>query len=102
MPTSETNESGRGGHRGAVTILGAGIVGTCCALALQREGFRVTLIDRDAPGAGTSSGNAGLIQTGTPMPMATPGVLVTRASARLSSSSVKGPDTLSTLVEWIW
>ncbi|MFM7569788.1 MAG: FAD-dependent oxidoreductase, partial [Betaproteobacteria bacterium] len=31
------------------TVLGAGIVGVCSALALQREGWRVTLIDRDAP-----------------------------------------------------
>jgi len=58
-----------------ITVLGAGIVGTCCALALQREGFAVTLVDRDSPGAGTSSGNAGLIQTGTPMPMAVPGLI---------------------------
>lgn len=61
--------------KGPITVLGAGIVGTCCAFALQREGFQVTLVDRDEPGAGTSSGNAGLIQTGTPIPMATPGLL---------------------------
>lgn len=60
--------------KGNITVLGAGIVGTCCALALQRDGFSVTLVDRDTPGAGTSSGNAGMIQTGTPLPMATPGL----------------------------
>lgn len=57
------------------TVLGAGIVGASCALALRRAGFGVTLIDRDEPGAGASYGNAGLIQTGTPLPMATPGIL---------------------------
>lgn len=56
-------------------VLGAGIVGTCCALALQRDGHRVTLIDRDEPGSGCSSGNAGMIQTGSVTPMATPGIL---------------------------
>jgi D-amino-acid dehydrogenase len=57
------------------TVLGAGIVGACCALALRQEGFPVTLIDRDAPGMGSSYGNAGLIQTGMPIPVATPGMM---------------------------
>lgn len=56
------------------TVLGAGIVGASCALALRQAGFGVTLIDRDTPGAGASMGNAGLIQTGTPLPVAVPGL----------------------------
>ena len=39
-------------------MAGAGIVGVCCALWLQRRGFRVTLVDGNEPGSGTSSGNA--------------------------------------------
>ncbi|MDP6786114.1 MAG: FAD-binding oxidoreductase [Rhodospirillales bacterium] len=46
-------------------VIGAGIVGTCSALYLQREGFRVTLVDRDGPGEGCSSGNAANIGLGT-------------------------------------
>lgn len=57
------------------TVLGAGVVGLCCAISLQREGHRVTLIDRLEPGAGTSSGNAGLIQIDAVVPIATPGIL---------------------------
>ncbi len=57
------------------TVLGAGIVGASAALALRLEGFPVTLIDRDAPGRGASYGNAGLIQTGMPIPVATPGMM---------------------------
>lgn len=60
---------------GDVTVIGAGTVGVCCALWLQRDGHRVTLIDRGGPGEGTSFGNAGLIQTGAVVPIATPGVL---------------------------
>ena len=30
-----------------VTVIGAGIVGICCAVQLQRDGHEVTLIDRD-------------------------------------------------------
>jgi len=57
------------------TVLGAGIVGIACALELRRAGFGVTLLDRDEPGQGASSGNAGFIQTGTPIPLGTPGIL---------------------------
>ncbi len=46
-----------------VIVLGAGIVGLCCALHLQRRGREVTLLDRHAvSGMETSFGNAGLIQ----------------------------------------
>ena len=46
----------------SVLVLGAGMVGTCTALHLQRRGFEVVLADRRAPGLETSFGNAGLIQ----------------------------------------
>jgi glycine/D-amino acid oxidase-like deaminating enzyme len=59
----------------SITVLGAGIVGVCCALSLQREGFSVCLIDRGEPGAGCSSGNAAMIQTGSILPLAVPGIL---------------------------
>lgn len=58
-----------------VTIIGAGIVGLSSALALQRDGHRVTLIDPLPPGEGTSYGNAGMIQVDSCVPIATPGVL---------------------------
>lgn len=41
-----------------VVVVGAGIVGTSCALWLQKKGFSVVLIDPEKPGSGTSSGNA--------------------------------------------
>ena len=41
-----------------VTVIGAGIVGASCALWLQRGGHRVTLLDGNPPGRGTSRGNA--------------------------------------------
>ncbi len=57
------------------TVLGAGIVGLCCAVSLQRSGFPVTLVDRLDPGTGTSFGNAGLIQIDSVVPIATPGII---------------------------
>ena len=57
-----------------VTVVGAGIVGVCCALQLQQEGYQVTIIDPKPPGTATSYGNAGVIATGTVVPYATPGL----------------------------
>lgn len=45
-----------------VIVLGAGIVGVSAALHLQDRGHKVALLDRGAPGEGTSFGNAGLIE----------------------------------------
>ncbi len=41
------------------TIIGAGIVGVSAAAFLQREGYKVTIVDRVPPGEGCSFGNAG-------------------------------------------
>jgi D-amino-acid dehydrogenase len=45
-----------------VAVLGAGMIGVCCALHLQAKGKSVVVIDRRAPGLETSFGNAGIIQ----------------------------------------
>ena len=41
-----------------IVVVGAGIVGTSCALWLQKKGSTVILVDPEKPGSGTSSGNA--------------------------------------------
>ncbi len=46
-----------------VAVVGAGIVGLCTALEAQRNGYRVTLLDRGEPGLGASFGNAGYLAT---------------------------------------
>ena len=58
-----------------VVVIGAGIVGVCTALSLQREGFKVTLIDRADPGEATSFGNSGSFGTASVPPIAMPGIL---------------------------
>ena len=58
-----------------IIVIGAGIVGTATARALQRSGHTVTLVDSDAPGRGTSYGNAGFIAIDHVLPMARPDVL---------------------------
>ncbi|MGI9387711.1 MAG: NAD(P)/FAD-dependent oxidoreductase [Methyloligellaceae bacterium] len=57
-----------------VTIVGAGIVGICCALSLLEKGKKVRLIDKDAPGQGASHGNAGVISPWSCIPQSVPGL----------------------------
>lgn len=58
-----------------VAVIGAGIVGACCAGWLQRKGISVILIERDAPGEATSWGNAGSLSPTAVLPVAMPGML---------------------------
>ncbi|NQY86170.1 MAG: FAD-binding oxidoreductase [Colwellia sp.] len=44
-----------------IVVIGAGIIGVTAALNLIREGYHVTLLDRDKPGESCSFGNAGLL-----------------------------------------
>ncbi|MDI3564440.1 FAD-binding oxidoreductase [Bradyrhizobium sp. Arg816] len=53
-------------------VLGAGMAGVSAALMLQRRGWSVALIDRQAPGRATSFGNAGIIQSEAVEPFAMP------------------------------
>ncbi len=84
-----------------VTVLGAGMVGVSCALALQSKGWRVTLIDRRAPGEETSSGNAGVLSRSSLLPFNQPGFLQSLPSLLLNS----GPSLqvrASALAQWQW
>lgn len=59
---------------GKVIIVGAGIAGLSTAIWLRREGFDVTVIDRAAPGQGTSFGNGGVLASCAMVPVTTPGL----------------------------
>ena len=59
-----------------IAVIGAGVIGTAVTHALAREGRKVVLIDRAAPGvAGASFGNAGHIATELVQPLPAPGLL---------------------------
>jgi D-amino-acid dehydrogenase len=58
-----------------ILIVGAGIVGVSTALWLQRDGHTVTLMDREGPAAGASHGNAGVLASGSLVPVTVPGLL---------------------------
>ena len=55
-------------------VVGAGIVGLCCAWSAQRRGWRVTLIDRDFEGDRASHGNSGAIAVSECIPLCLAGL----------------------------
>src|SRR3954453_15039527 len=62
-----------GGRR--IGVIGAGMVGVCAALWLQRDGHRVFLVEPGNPGEGASFGNAGCFNGSAGAPTAMPGVI---------------------------
>ena len=58
-----------------VAVIGAGIVGVSTAIWLQRDGHKVTLIDRTAPGEGASFGNGGVLASCAMVPVTGPGLM---------------------------
>lgn len=76
------------GQQTDVVVLGAGIVGVSAGLAARQRGLSVILVDRREPGSETSYGNAGILSSGSIMPLnkpslwsALPGYLTNRNAA---------------------
>jgi D-amino-acid dehydrogenase len=57
-----------------VAVIGAGIIGTCIALALVERGLRVAIFDPAPTCSKTSYGNAGVISPWTCVPQSVPGL----------------------------
>lgn len=85
-----------------VNIIGAGIIGICCALSIAEKGLSVRLIDRGEPGQATSFGNAGVISPWSIIPQAMPGIWKQIPSMLLKSDgplAVK-PTYFPKLISW--
>src|SRR5260370_22715441 len=76
------------GKQADVIVLGAGIVGVSAAYAVRQRGLSVILVDRREPGSETSYGNAGILSSGSILPLnkpslwnALPGYITNRHAA---------------------
>lgn len=58
-----------------IGVIGAGMVGVCTAIWLQRDGHHVFLVEPGNPGEGASFGNAGCFNGSSVTPVAMPGVI---------------------------
>jgi D-amino-acid dehydrogenase len=88
----------------SVLVIGGGVIGVCSAYYLARDGFAVTLVDKDDVCAGSSHGNAGLIVPSHSIPLAAPGVLWKGLKWMLDPESpfyIKPRPSLE-LVDWLW
>lgn len=70
-----TEAAGPAGNGPTAVVAGAGMIGVCCALFLQRDGYCVTLIDRQGPGEGASYGNGSMLTCEAVVPIQTPGIV---------------------------
>ncbi len=84
-------------------VVGAGIVGVCSGLELQKRGWSVTIIDRLPPGEGCSFGNAGILAAQAVVPVAMPGILkkVPRMLIDYESPLKVRLGSLSTTFPWL-
>ena len=72
-----------------IIVVGAGIVGVATAVHLLRRNYSVTLVDRADPGdsSATSYGNAGVLATGSLVPVTVPSLFGNIPSYLLSKDS---------------
>ena len=82
-----------------VVVLGAGIVGVSAAYAARQRGMSVVLVDRREPGSETSYGNAGILSSGSILPLnnpslwsALPKYLTNRHAGVALGSGLVGPE----------
>ncbi|HET7537549.1 MAG TPA: FAD-dependent oxidoreductase [Candidatus Didemnitutus sp.] len=89
----------------SVIICGGGIIGLCTAYSLAREGFRVTLLERNAAGADScAQGSAGCVSPSHVAPISAPGMVLKGLKWMLSSRSpfyIK-PRLDTELMRWGW
>jgi D-amino-acid dehydrogenase len=96
--------SAESGKRETVAVIGAGIVGICCAAFLVRDGHNVILFDRRGPGELTSFGNLGGIQSLAATPIGLPGMLkqIPKWLSDQSGPLVIRPSYLPHVAGWLW
>ena len=81
------------GKQADVIVLGAGIVGVSAAYAARQRGLSVILVDRREPGSETSYGNAGILSSGSILPINKPS-LWSSLPAYLTNSTRRCAGTL--------
>lgn len=86
-----------------ILVLGAGIIGTSLAQALQAAGRQVLIIDKGGPGSGCSYGNAGWLTPCFSMPLPQPGMFFKSLTWLMNPESplyIK-PDPSPLLMRWL-
>lgn len=87
-----------------VVIIGGGIVGLCSAYFLQKEGHKVTVLDKSDITSGASFVNAGYITPSHIIPLASPGMISKGIKWMFNSSSpfYMQPRWDTDFFKWSW
>ena len=85
-----------------VCVLGAGIVGLSTAYALNCQGVQVTVVDREASGAGASGGNGAQLSYNYVQPLADPSIWAQLPSLLLSKNSPLKIRPQWDVAQWRW
>lgn len=88
----------------SVITIGAGVIGAASALALLKDGHKVTLVDQESPCSGASFGNAGAIVNGSCVPTAMPGIFfdAIRMLAQSNSPFSIQPSYFHKITPWLF
>ena len=87
-----------------VVVIGAGVVGMCCAFELHRAGAEVCVVERGEVGQGVSRGNTGWVCPSFTYPLPAPGIIGEglKALAHGGGPLVIHPSFDPTFVRWLW
>jgi len=102
MVTQNQSEPASTASKGTVLVVGGGIVGLASAYYLAKDGWDVTIVDKDDFSDNCSYGNAGMIVPSHFTPMAAPGIVAQGIKWLFNSRSpfyVKPSPSLS-LISW--
>ena len=90
------------GEQVDVAVLGAGIVGVSAGIAARQRGFSVVVIDRREPGSETSYGNAGILSSGSILPLNKPSLWSALPSYLANTSAALRWDPLWVMKNLDW
>jgi glycine/D-amino acid oxidase-like deaminating enzyme len=85
-----------------VAVLGAGIVGVSAGVAARQRGFSVVVVDRREPGSETSYGNAGVLSSGSILPLNKPSLWRALPSYLLNTNAALRWDPLWAMKNLDW
>jgi D-amino-acid dehydrogenase len=87
-----------------VVIVGGGIIGACSAYYLSEAGFKVTVVDKDSFGAGSSHANCGFLCPSHALPLCVPEALLKPLKSMFKSYSpfYVNPLVGPSLWGWLW
>jgi D-amino-acid dehydrogenase len=90
-------------ERRCVVVVGAGVIGLCCAYFLRRRGLDVIVIERGAIGSGSTSGSSGWLAPAQSAPLPAPGLttFALRSLGDPDSPLYVHPPALPELATWL-